>query len=195
MNSLSKNEKGGRNAPLFFEHQQFTGNIIKDHHKHAGHQFHHISVPAQHIHRNKNNCRFQYAGDYAASNKFRQLRHNGLRRPVMAFEHKGFVGQVSKSNRKGPRNHIADRCAEMKQIIAGQINEVIDRSSQHPKEQIGNDIIVFYEQIVQFFHGWSSKWNMLYYTTPTVNQQANFNMLELDKESLMGYDEFVIIYS
>jgi len=36
---------------------------------------------------------------------------------------------------------------------------------------------------------------MLYYTTDLPDQQANFNMLELDKDSLMGYDEFVIKYS
>ena len=109
--NLEKNKRSIK-LLLFPEYQQLAGNIIQYYDQNTGHKFHDISVPEQAVNRHKNDTCFQSTGSNPAAHKFCQLRNDCFGRSVMAAEHKGFVGQVSKGNRNGPGNHITDRCTE-----------------------------------------------------------------------------------
>ena len=140
------------NFVLLLKDEELAGNVVENHHQNTGKELPDVAVPAEDVHHDENDQGFQHTGANAAADEFGQFRNDSLHGPVVAAEDKGLVGQVSKGNGCHPGNGIGCGSRHAHDVVQGQIDDVIDNSSQDTKDKISKNIPVFFNQSSDFLN-------------------------------------------
>lgn len=132
---------------FLFKNQKFTSDIVQNDNQNRSNEFQDISVHVKQIHSQKQDTCFQNPGDYPATCKFCQFRPYHAPRPIVALKHKRFIRHKCKGNRNDPCQNVTNSGTPTQNIIAGQVNQIVDRSCQHTKKKIRQYIPVFFQYL------------------------------------------------